>query len=64
MTSFTGILSDLDRVLLSAEEIHDRVATMAAQIQQDYAGRVITVVVLMYNLCHLLFTDILKIVYK
>jgi hypoxanthine phosphoribosyltransferase len=47
MTSFTGILSDLDRVLLSAEEIHDRVANMAAQIQRDYEGKVITVVVLM-----------------
>jgi hypoxanthine phosphoribosyltransferase len=47
MTPLTGILSDLDRVLLSAEEIHDRVATMAAQIQRDYEGKVITVVVLM-----------------
>lgn len=47
MAPLTGILSDLDRVLLSAEEIHDRVATMAAEIQRDYAGQVITVVVLM-----------------
>jgi hypoxanthine phosphoribosyltransferase len=47
MAPLTGILSDLDRVLLSAEEIHDRVASMAAQIQQDYEGKVITVVVLM-----------------
>ena len=47
MAPLTGILSDLDRVLLSAEEIHARVAEMAAQIESDYAGKVITVVVLM-----------------
>lgn len=47
MAPLTGVLSDLDRVLLSAEEIHDRVAAMAAQIEADYADRVITVVVLM-----------------
>ena len=47
MSPLTGILSDLDRVLLSAEEIRARVAQMAAQIESDYAGKVITVVVLM-----------------
>ncbi len=47
MAPLTGILSDLDRVLLSAEEIRARVAEMAAKIEADYAGKVITVVVLM-----------------
>ncbi|MEQ1747817.1 MAG: hypoxanthine phosphoribosyltransferase [Prosthecobacter sp.] len=47
MAPLTGILSDLDRVLLSAEEIRARVAEMAAQIESDYADKVITVVVLM-----------------
>ncbi len=47
MPAPTGILSDLDRVLLSAEEIHARVADMARQISADYAGQLITVVVLM-----------------
>jgi len=47
MAPLTGILSDLDRVLLSAEEIHDRVASMASQIQSDYVDKEITVVVLM-----------------
>lgn len=40
-------MSDLDRVLLSADAIHDRVAEMAAKIEQDYDGRILTVVVLM-----------------
>ncbi len=47
MAPLTGVLSDLDRVLLSAEEIRARVAQMAAQIETHYAGKVITVVVLM-----------------
>jgi hypoxanthine phosphoribosyltransferase len=47
MNALTGVLSDLDRVLLSAEEIRTRVAAMAAQIERDYAGRLITVVALM-----------------
>ncbi|MCA1963312.1 MAG: hypoxanthine phosphoribosyltransferase [Prosthecobacter sp.] len=47
MPAPTGILSDLDRVLLSAEQIHTRVAEMARQISQDYAGKTMTVVVLM-----------------
>lgn len=42
-----GLLSDLDRVLLSAEEIRERVAELAARIEADYQGRVLTVVVLM-----------------
>jgi hypoxanthine phosphoribosyltransferase len=47
MNALTGVLSDLDRVLLSAGDIHARVADMAAQIERDYAGRLITVVALM-----------------
>lgn len=47
MSSVTGVLGDLHRVLLSAETIHDRVAAMAGQIEKDYAGSLITVVALM-----------------
>lgn len=47
MSEITGVLSDLHRVLLSAESIRTRVTEMAQQIERDYAGRVITVVVLM-----------------
>ncbi|HEY1082046.1 MAG TPA: hypoxanthine phosphoribosyltransferase [Prosthecobacter sp.] len=47
MPAPSGVLSDLDRVLLSAESIRNRVAEMARQIEADYAGKVITVVVLM-----------------
>lgn len=44
---FSGVLSDLDRVLLSAESIRGRVASMAADISGTYAGKTITVVALM-----------------
>ncbi len=47
MNALTGVLSDLDRVLLSADDIHARVADMAKQIERDYAGKLITVVALM-----------------
>lgn len=47
MSTLTGILSDLDRVLLSAEEIRARVAAMAHEISEDYSGQRLTVVVLM-----------------
>jgi hypoxanthine phosphoribosyltransferase len=47
MSSLTGVLGDLHRVLLSSEDIHARVAAMAGQIEKDYAGRLITVVALM-----------------
>lgn len=47
MSALTGVLSDLHRVLLSAESIRTRVTEMARQIEADYAGKVITVVVLM-----------------
>lgn len=47
MTTITGLLSDLDRVLLSTEQIHARIREMAAQIEADYAGQTLTVVALM-----------------
>lgn len=47
MSAITGVLSDLHRVLLSAESIRARVTEMARQIEADYEGKVITVVVLM-----------------
>jgi len=47
MATFSGILSDLDRVLLSAEQIQTRVQEMAREIQSVYNGKVITVVALM-----------------
>lgn len=47
MPTPSGVMSDLDRVLLDAETIRDRVSAMARQIEADYAGRVLTVVVLM-----------------
>lgn len=31
--------SDLEHVLLTEQEIHDRIAVVAAQIDQDYAGK-------------------------
>ena len=45
--SFSGVFSDLDRVLISAEAIHVRVSRMAADIQAAYAGKTLTVVALM-----------------
>jgi len=47
MSAITGVLSDLHRVLLSAEAIRSRVTEMAQEIEKDYVGKVITVVVLM-----------------
>lgn len=43
----TGILNDLDRVLLTAEEIHTRLRDMATRIEADYAGKTLTIVALM-----------------
>jgi len=43
----TGVLKDLSRVMLSAHEISERIAQMAAKISADYAGREITVLALM-----------------
>ncbi len=47
MAALTGLLKDLDRVLLSAEVIREQIAHMATRVQQDYEGQVLTVVVLM-----------------
>lgn len=43
----SGIMSDLDRILYSAEEIQTRVCEMAREIESNYAGRTLTVVALM-----------------
>ncbi|MDZ4287174.1 MAG: hypoxanthine phosphoribosyltransferase [Prosthecobacter sp.] len=47
MAAFSGVFSDLDRVLLSAPQIHARICEMAREIEAAYAGKVITVVALM-----------------
>lgn len=47
MSEVSGVMSDLERVLISADEIRARVTDMARQIELDFAGKVITVVVLM-----------------
>lgn len=46
-SSVTGVIADLDRTLLSAEVIHERVRELAAEISRDCAGQVLTVVALM-----------------
>lgn len=43
----SGILSDLDRVLLDATAIRNRVSAMAADIERDFAGKTLTVIVIM-----------------
>ncbi len=43
----SGILSDLDRVLLDAVAIQARVTAMATEIERDFAGRMLTVLVIM-----------------
>lgn len=43
----TGILSDLERILVDAESIQQRVAQLAAQVAADFAGNTITVVAIM-----------------
>ena len=43
----TGILSDLNRVLLDAPAIQSRVAGMAEDIARDFAGRQLTVIIIM-----------------
>ena len=47
MAVFSGVFSDLDRVLLGAPEIHARVCAMAREIDSAYAGKTLTVVALM-----------------
>ena len=43
----TGILSDLDRVLLDADVIQQRIAVLAQKVAADFAGQTITVVAIM-----------------
>ena len=43
----TGVLSDLDRVLLDTPAIHARVAAMAAEVMRDFQGKLITVIAIM-----------------
>jgi hypoxanthine phosphoribosyltransferase len=47
MAGVSGVLEELDRVLLSAEAIGVRVAEMAAEIERDYAGKTPIVIALM-----------------
>jgi hypoxanthine phosphoribosyltransferase len=47
MSAITGVLNDLHRILLDEATIRARVTKMARQIESDYAGKEITVVVLM-----------------
>jgi len=47
MADPTGLLRDLDRILLSTEQIHARVGELAAQVEADYQGRELTVVALL-----------------
>jgi hypoxanthine phosphoribosyltransferase len=47
MAPLSGILTDLDRILLDAPVIHARVCAMAREIESAYAGRSLTVVALM-----------------
>ena len=43
----SGILSDLDRILIDAEAIQHRVAKLGEQVAADFAGQIITVVAIM-----------------
>lgn len=43
----SGVLSDLEGIMLEPQVIQNRVAQMAADIQRDFAGQVITVVAIM-----------------
>lgn len=43
----TGVLSDLDRVLLDAPSIQSRIAAMAREVAADFEGKVITVIAIM-----------------
>lgn len=46
-SNVTGVIQDLERVLLSPEQIGARVDEMAARLNAELAGRVVTVVALM-----------------
>jgi hypoxanthine phosphoribosyltransferase len=46
-SNVTGVLRDLDRTLIDAENIERRVTKMAEELNRDCAGEVLTVVALM-----------------
>ncbi len=43
----TGVIHDLERILLTPEQIHTRVREMATRLNAEMAGKVVTVVALM-----------------
>jgi hypoxanthine phosphoribosyltransferase len=43
----TGVLSDLERVLLDPTTIQSRIAAMASEVARDFDGKVITVIAIM-----------------
>ena len=47
ISSVSGVLSDLNRVLLDTPAIQARVRAMAEEVASDFAGRTITVIVIM-----------------
>lgn len=47
MSSVTGVIHDLERILLTPEQIHTRVREMATRLNAEMAGKVVTVVALM-----------------
>jgi hypoxanthine phosphoribosyltransferase len=46
-TGVTGVLSDLDRVLLDEDSLRQRVKAMAAEVQRDHPGQTLTVLAIM-----------------
>jgi hypoxanthine phosphoribosyltransferase len=40
----SDVMADLDEVLLTEQQIHDRVAELAAEIERDYVGRPVLLV--------------------
>lgn len=43
----TGVLSDLDRVLIDAPAIQARVAAMAKEVEREFQGKLLTVIAIM-----------------
>ncbi len=46
-SSVTGVIHDLERILLTPEQIHARVREMAVRLNGEFKGKVVTVVALM-----------------
>lgn len=46
-SSVTGVIHDLERILLTPEQIHSRVREMAVRLNAELSGKVVTVVALM-----------------